>query len=204
MKIVTASAMFELGGSDDNYVTEVLVALESTIENGVLDGDLYLVGGGDPVLSTPDYIDRFGDSRAWTDFTALADAVALELTQLEVTEIRGGVVGDETRYPEEERDYTSESPSEGADPIWKDSFVDENQAGPLSALLLDDGFTSWPEDPLLRRENARASDPAAHAAGIFDDLLEERGLIVRRSPTNGIAPAARREPGVGQCRVSSC
>ncbi len=221
MKIVTASAILEQAGPDATYTTKVFITSEArdTIADGVLDGDLYLVGGGDPVLSTPGYVNRYDEPRTHTDITVLAERVAAELTRLGVDTITGGVVADESRYPEEERDYTEEIPwgsvsnaeasttddaaseTEGetaqasADtedvetplPIWKPSFVLNNLAGPLSALLLDDGYASYPDEP-NRLANVRAADPARQAVELFDDLLEERDFVIRSRTSKGTAP----------------
>ena len=206
-KILTAAAILDLAESDDTYVTEVFITNEArdSIADGVMDGDLYLVGGGDPVLATPGYIGRWEESRAHTDITALAEQVAAELTRLGVDDIRGGVVADESRYPEEERDYTGELPDTGfpgdeavdaeaddasdeaLDPIWKPSFVSANQAGPLSALLVNDGYVSYPDEP-NRRANVRAEDPARQAVELFDDLLEAREFRIRSRTSKGTAP----------------
>lgn len=201
-KILTAAVILELAGPDATFATEVFITNEAkdSIADGVLEGDLYLVGDGDPVLSTPDYVGRWDEPRAHTDITALAEQVATELTRLGVDDIRGGVVADESRYPEEERDYTRELPSavfeseegeeeaEGADePIWKPSFITENQAGPLSALLVNDGYVSYPDEP-NRRANVRAEDPARWAVELFDDLLEARQFRIRSRTSKGTAP----------------
>lgn len=218
-KLITAAVILELAGPDATYVTEVFISNEArdSIADGVLDGDLYLVGDGDPVLSTPGYIGRWDEPRAHTDITALAEQVAAELTRLGVNDIRGGVVADESHYPEEERDYTREwpgavfddasaddadtdedaaedsdaaegaAPEDGADPIWKPSFVSENQAGPLSALLVNDGYAAYPDEP-NRRANVRAGDPARQAVELFDDLLEARDFRIRSRTSKGTAP----------------
>lgn len=205
-KILTAAVILELAGPDATFATEVFITNEArdSIADGVLEGDLYLVGDGDPVLSTPDYIGRWDEPRAHTDITALAEQVATELTRLGVNDIRGGVVADESRYPEEERDYTRELPGpvfgteegeeeggdagEGGDePIWKPSFVTQNQAGPLSALLVNDGYVSYPDEP-NRRANVRAEDPARWAVELFDDLLEAREFRIRSRTSKGTAP----------------
>lgn len=192
MKIVTATAFLEKIDPESSYTTEVVVrsdVMESAAD-GVLTGDIYLVGGGDPVLSTPDYIERYSEPRAYTDITVLADRVASTLTQHGINTIDGGVIADESRYPEEERDYTNVKPREGAAPIWKSSYVTTNQVGPLSALLLNDGFSSFSSSTSSagRRQNVRATDPARHAADIFDDLIEERGFTIRERTGKGVAP----------------
>lgn len=196
MKIVTASAILELAGPDAVYTTEVRVRSDVVVTEGVMEGDIYLVGGGDPVLSRAAYSDRYSQPRAHTDIALLADQVVAELSDRGITEITGGVVGDESRYPEAERDYTTELPAENKAPIWKPAYLSQNQAGPLSALLLDDGYISYPQR-LLRRENVRANDPALAAATVFDDLLEERGVIINGSPANGLAPFPAEGDSIG-------
>ncbi|RMH83555.1 MAG: hypothetical protein D6683_02235 [Actinomyces sp.] len=195
MKLVTAAALLEVAPPDDRYRTEAVIRADAPIADGVLDGDLWLVGGGDPVLSTPDYIERYDEPRVHTDLTELADAVANELASRGIVEITGGVVGDESKYTPAERDYTGEVDGDG-NPIWKAEFRTQNQAGPLSALLVNDGYTAWPDEP-NRRQNSRASDPALAAARLFDDLLEERGLVIRGSSRNEVAPAVSERISLG-------
>ena len=115
MKIATASAFLESVGPDFRYATGVFVrsdALDAAqaAGNGVLRGDLYLIGAGDPVLSTPDYIARYPQSRSHTDITALADATAGALRERGIADIRGRVIGDESYYLDAERDYTGVRP----------------------------------------------------------------------------------------------
>jgi serine-type D-Ala-D-Ala carboxypeptidase/endopeptidase (penicillin-binding protein 4) len=51
MKLLTGAAALELLGPEFRYTTE----LRGVAVNGVVEGDLYLIGGGDPLLSTADY-----------------------------------------------------------------------------------------------------------------------------------------------------
>ncbi len=208
-KILTAAAILELAPATETFRTEVVHRLDvpppapadpdAEDQGRVFEGDLWLIGNGDPVLSTPDYVGRYDDPRTVTDFTALADAVAAELTALGVTEVSGSIIGDESKYLDEERDYVDEpfvtdELDDNGDPIevpiWKESFRDENQAGPLSALLLNDGYTQWNEDPhpSLRPENVRADNPAVAAADTLRTLLGERGIVVQGASSNDVAP----------------
>lgn len=196
MKIVTAVTFLEAVGGDFRYTTSVVVQRDDleSVKNGILNGDIYLVGGGDPVLSTPDYIERYPESRVYTDITKLAEEVAEYLRENGITTIRGRVVADESRYPEAERDYAAHRLGNGdedlEEDIWRTSLVAGNQVGPLAALILNDGYTSYPSDPSYsaRTQNVRATDPARSAAVFFDDLLEARDFVITRSPITGIAP----------------
>ena len=201
MKIVTAAALLDKVDPDDRFTTEAFARADAmaSINNGVLNGDLYLVGGGDPVLSTRAYIERYSEPRAYTDLDDLAEAVAASLTGQGITTINGAVVADESRYPEQERHYADHLPREGANPIWKPSYVSGNTAGPLSALLLNDGFSSFGSNPSSagRRHNTRAQDPALYAGMVFDDMLEERGFVIRRRTGKGVAPPEEERTSLG-------
>ncbi len=201
MKLVTAVAILERAGPTATFTTEVF-ARADTLEsaaNGVLTGDIYLVGGGDPVLSTPQYMSRYPDPRPHTDITELAEAVAAALTERGITTIRGSVVADESRYPDEERDYTRARPSEDAAPIWAPAVTAENQVGPLSALLVNEGYKSFSDtaEGSGLHDSVRADDPARQAVELFDDLLEERGFIIRNRTGKGAAPPAGERESLG-------
>ncbi len=188
MKVVTGAVALELIGPEAVYTTRVVVASDAAVTDGELDGDIFLVGGGDPVLSTPHYINRWPTARPYTNVTDLANLVAAELTSRGITTITGRVVADESRYPDGEREYASETFGEqDQHTVWKRGYLWENQAGPLSGLMLNHGYSRYPSY-LRHRENTRAPDPAVAAAALFDDLLEARGFVIKRSPVNGVAP----------------
>src|SRR5690606_23099095 len=115
-KVVTGVAALEVLGSDTRYRTTVVAA--GAPAGGVVAGDVWLVGGGDPVLATDDYMARYDEPQLHTDFEALADAVVAAGVQ----QIAGSVVGDESRY---DTRRTVES--------WDPVFVRDNESGPLSA-----------------------------------------------------------------------
>ena len=190
MKIVTAAAILEIAGPAATYTTEVLVRADalSTAADGVLAGDVYLMGGGDPVLSTLAYVRRFDQPIVHTDFTELAVEAAAALRAQGILTVEGGVVADESRFPEAERDYATQVLEAG--PVWKQSYVNNNQVGPLSALLLNDGYVAFPAsaDFASRGQNVRAADPALHAAQVLDGLIEARGVAVASDASKGIAP----------------
>ena len=192
MKVATAAAAFEVMSPDHVFTTEVFARTEdlASIADGVLAGDVYLVGQGDPVLSTPGYVNRYGAPVAHTDITGLANQVMASLSDMGIRRIEGRLVGDESWYPDKERDYSAVVLAGEADPVWKRSFVSANYSGPLSALLLNSGFSrySGSVSGLGRRQNVRAAAPAQHAASVFDDFLEARGMVITRRPVAGAAP----------------
>ncbi len=82
MKLLTSSVALDVLGTDHMYKTSVhaLVAPVS----GVITGDVWLVGGGDPLLATQDYVHTFRrPPEPVTSLEALADnVVAAGVTQI--------------------------------------------------------------------------------------------------------------------------
>ena len=191
MKIVTAAAAVEVLGPAHTYTTEVHVrsdALESA-EGGVLSGDIYLVGRGDPVLSTPGYVDRHSEPVVHTDVTELAERVSERLAAHGIGRVEGRVVGDSSWFDDDEHDYSRHAAPAGAGTVWRPSDLVANHSGPLSGLLVDDGFSSYPPSTVGgRRLNVRATDPARHAASVFEDSLVAKGIAVAGEPQSGTAP----------------
>ena len=161
VKLITAAVALEVLGPDFVYTTTVNGVADS---GGVVSGDLYLIGGGDPLLSS-EWWD--GPSQKFPPFNvtpieSLADAVKAA----GITSVAGSVVGDASRYDDEW--YL---------PTWADSLR-FTEGGPLSALLVNDS-----------REAADRSsnDPAVGAATVLTQLLQERGITVAGEPRKGTA-----------------
>jgi D-alanyl-D-alanine carboxypeptidase/D-alanyl-D-alanine-endopeptidase (penicillin-binding protein 4) len=172
-KLITTWAALELLGPEFTFRTRVVSP--SAAVDGVLDGDLYLVGDGDPFLYTDDWIVQYPDTRDrhHTRLENLADAVV----DAGVTAVTGSVVGDETLY-----DDVRYGP-------WDGRLIVQKQSGPLSALTVNEGFVDWPQEyrsALLRSET---DAPPVHAASVFNQLLRERGVAVSGPPVAGAAPA---------------
>ncbi|MGH2686135.1 MAG: D-alanyl-D-alanine carboxypeptidase/D-alanyl-D-alanine endopeptidase [Actinomycetota bacterium] len=172
-KLLTATVALEHFGPDHRLAT---VAKASGVSNGVVDGDLFLVGGGDPLLQTADYTAAFDrQPLIWNDLAALADAIV----EAGVRAVGGRVVGDESRY-----DRVRYVPS------WRSAYVADNDAGPLSALSVNDGFAAWAAPlPREQEDNTPAPDPALYAAEVLTRLLEERGVAIGGAPGTGTAPS---------------
>jgi len=164
-KLLIAGAATEILGTDHRFATSVAAA--PAIE-GVIEGDLYLVGGGDPLLTTGDFAadEDAPDPSAATSLDALADAVAAA----GITSVRGSIVGDATRYD-----------NQYANPTWGTgvAFVD---AGPIGGLVVNDGQTAG--------RSGRQRDPGEAAAREFARLLRDRGISVSNGWESGVL-----EPG---------
>ncbi len=164
-KLLVAATALEVLGPDFRYETSVVTPVEPV--SGVVDGDLYLVGGGDPLLSSAWYptsnLERFPVTSP-TDLDELADAVR----DAGVTEVRGAVLGDGSRYDDE---FFA--------PGWGNG-VAGLEAGPYDALMANDARVLGDE--------LRANDPNVGAAREFTRLLRERGVEVSGSAAAGVAP----------------
>ena len=166
IKVVTAAAALEVLGVDGRLRTSVRVATPPV--DGTVDGDLWVVGGGDPVLGT----DAWAQDQRPALYTSL-DALADGVVAAGVRRVAGNVVGDESRY---DALRTVES--------WPARFVADGEVGPLSALSVNDGFRVWAHPGGVPFE-----DPAAGAAELFVGLLRARGVEVTGGATAGAAPA---------------
>ncbi len=109
-KLLTAMAALDLVGADTTL--ETLVATDGLAAGGLLDGNLYLVGGGDPLLTAS------GEHSL--------EALAAEVRSAGVVRITGDLVVDESRYDDHR---TVEGWGGMPIPAW---------VGSLSALLVDE------------------------------------------------------------------
>ena len=163
-KLMIAAVAMETLGTDYRFVTEVV---GSPAVDGVVSGDVYLVGGGDPLLTSDDY--PIEDDKYPAFNTTSLDRLADALVAAGVTRIDGAVIGDGTRYDDE---YAVSTWADGV------AFV---EAGPYDALFVNDsrtvGFSSTQSDP----NEAGARELAR--------LLGDRGVAVNRGWTSGEAPA---------------
>lgn len=200
MKLATVTAALSELGADATFTTQVVADASelAAASDGVLQGDLYLIGGGDPVLATPGYINRIADARPYTDASELADRVMAELDAAGIDTIDGAIVGDGSWFADGERGYTEQFPpgaTSETPAVWKESYLSGNFVGVLSGLIINDGYSPYTID---RRSHTRSVDPVQAAASDFDDLLEERGLVIRHRPRSGSAPAANDSTALGR------
>jgi D-alanyl-D-alanine carboxypeptidase/D-alanyl-D-alanine-endopeptidase (penicillin-binding protein 4) len=178
-KLLTATAALEVLDPQARFKTTAVAA--ATPNGGVVAGDLTLVGGGDPLLSTADYVSRFRHQpQLFTDLDALAAAI----TTAGVRQITGSVVGDERRY--DPTRYVAG---------WPQRYIDQNTVGPLSALAVNDGFAKYPTAAARDVSLEPAAEPAVEAAAVLTRLLESRGVDVVGNPRAGAFPAGAVELG---------
>jgi serine-type D-Ala-D-Ala carboxypeptidase/endopeptidase (penicillin-binding protein 4) len=164
-KVLVAAVALERLGADFRYTTTV--GADVAPVDGVVTGNLYLVGGGDPLLSSDWYPTSDLERFPVTSPTSL-DALADDVVAAGVTRVTGDVVGDGSRYDDE-----FYAPGWGVG-------VAGLEGGPYDALLVNDARVGG--------EDQRASDPNAAGAREFVRLLRERGVEVAGSATSGVAP----------------
>ena len=176
-KLLTADAALGVLGADTTLHTSVRI--QGDVTGGVVDGNLTLVGGGDPLLMTDAYAQSFRHPP--TERTSI-ESLADRIVAAGVREVRGSVVGDDSRYDGVR--YLS---------VWPTRFVTAADIGPMSALTVDDGFEQFPPAPDLRVPKVMAAaDPAALAATRLTEALTARGVTVQGPAASGRAPRLSR------------
>ena len=164
LKLVTAAAALDLLDPASRLSTRVVTDGAPT-DGRVVRGNLYLIGGGDPLLSTETYLAQLPNGRQpATDLAELAERIAAT----GIRQVTGSVVGDDSRY-DDVRTVAS----------WPERFITQGQVAPLSALLVNDTWSPG---------SGPGAEPAVHAAGVLTALLEDRGVTVAGTPEAGVAP----------------
>lgn len=131
MKIVTLAAAAELLGWDHQFETKVISA--APVDEGVLRGDLVVVGGGDPSISER------------SDAPGTLSALARQLRNAGVMRIEGGVIGHDDLFDDD-------AFGDG----WTLDNLPYGYAAPVSALEYNEGSVD-----LVIRAGAAAGDPVA-------------------------------------------
>ena len=161
VQLVIAAVALEVLGPDYGFTTSVQANVGP---DGIVAGNLYLVGGGDPLLSNfwwtgpnPAY-----PPTSLTIIEKLADSVVAA----GVRAIKGNIVGDASRYDDELYPAT-----------WTKAarFV---LGGPIAGLVVNDSHPT----PF-----SSATDPAQGAADVLRNLLRERGVLLDGLAVSGKA-----------------
>jgi D-alanyl-D-alanine carboxypeptidase/D-alanyl-D-alanine-endopeptidase (penicillin-binding protein 4) len=175
-KLLTAAAVLAHAAPAEPVATVVQAAAAPA--GGVIDGPVFLVGGGDALLTTDAYkLTLTYPDQTIVPFAGLADAIVAR----GITEIRGDIVVDESRY-----DTTRDVPG------WPARYRG-TEVGPLGALMVNDGVTGFERAQARPAGQRKPGDPAPLAAATLKALLEERGVQVAGGVSSGTAPAGSLE-----------
>ncbi len=155
-KLITAAALLAVVDPDERFATRVLT--DSSISEGVLDGTVWVVGGGDPLIMTQSYS---GSHSRQPQLRTPIEDLADDLVALGITTLAGKLIADESRYDNTRFPET-----------WPQRYVTQLHSGPLSALSLNDGITGF-TTALTASEH-----PARSFVSTLGDLLAVRGVSV--------------------------
>ena len=166
MKVVTLAAAAELLGWDHQFETRV--ASLAPTDNGVLRGDLVVIGGGDPSIS--ERSDVPGDA---------LQALARQVRETGITKIEGGVIGDDDLFDDN-----------GFGDGWTLDNLAYGYAAAVSALEYNEGSVD-----LVIRAGAVAGDPVAIQVRPDGSGLEIDNRLVTVAETGAGRLTLHRLPG---------
>ena len=170
LKLLTATAVLARLGAANRIHTE-LRAVRPPV-NGVVAGDVWLVGAGDPLLATADFAAQAGYQHQPRPRTPLED-LAAKMAAAGIREVQGRILGDESRYD-----------TQRVVPTWSPSYLTNGEIGPMSALTANDNLTQWTP------KEVPATSPASNTAAVLAHLLQDRGVHVGGVGEGAAPPAA--------------
>lgn len=157
----TAAALGRLGPG--HRIPTRLLAAGALDRRGVLRGDLYLRGGGDPALGSPAFYERF------LGFGTNLFALKRQLRAAGVRAVSGRLFADESIF--DRRRGVADS-----------GYATSPYIGPLSGLAFNSGYAS-------STGGGFAADPAVLAARKLATALRKAGVRIRGGTTHRGAPA---------------
>jgi serine-type D-Ala-D-Ala carboxypeptidase/endopeptidase (penicillin-binding protein 4) len=160
-KLITAAVALEVLKPEFVYTTKV----HGSLDAAGLVADLYFVGGGDPIIVRNEYV--ASEKYPTTSGTSL-EKLADSLVAAGLRRVTGSVVGVDNRY--DNLRFVD---------VWPDDFH-YTEAGPLGALIVDDG--------VVLGQNTKPEDPAIAAAIELQNLLNARGVLFGALPRRDVLP----------------
>ncbi len=161
MKLYTTAAVLSHFGPDATIATKLLADGEID-RQGVVHGNLYLQGGGDPALGTPAFYERFFGGLGTNLYGLKAQAKAAGLK---------AVTG---------RLYADDDVFDRLRGVADSGYATSPWIGPLSGLALNAGYAT-------ADGGSFASDPARNAAQKLLGSLRSAGISIRRGVAIGNA-----------------
>lgn len=161
-KLVTAATTIEKLGPDFRLKTRLLAT--GPVKDGVLHGDLVLVGSGDPTLGDPRW-GRVVPNRPRTPLESLAKQVA----EAGIREVTGQVIGHAGVLP-----WQPEADG------WKPSYIQRGYASRSSGLTSNGGRRLWESRGQV--QGAPAASPALETTNALRDLLGAESVSIHGPP----------------------
>jgi D-alanyl-D-alanine carboxypeptidase/D-alanyl-D-alanine-endopeptidase (penicillin-binding protein 4) len=162
MKLTTAAVALGDLGAGHHLATRVYST--GVLSGGKLTGSLWLVGDGDPSLSTGTFA-----RRAYNGAGARIADLAIAVRAAGIRHVTGRVYADETLFDKVR-----------TGPYWKPSFWQD--CPPISALSVNKSLISFFEPNSY-------SQPAQHAAEVLRASLKTHGVVVDHDPRMNQLPA---------------
>ncbi len=160
-KLFTTSTVLERLGSDRVFRTRVYAG---QVRNGVLNGNLYLKGGGDPSFGTGAFLERYLAGEGTS-----VERLAAQLRKRGIKRVTGRVLADDTIF-------------DRLRGVADSGYATSPWIGPLSGLSFNAGFTS-------ATMTRFSSDPARLAARTLARALRARGVKVKLAVGTHRTPA---------------
>lgn len=180
MKVLTAASVLDEFGPAG--VVHTGAAATAPVDGaGVVDGDVVVVGSGDPTLTTDDYRRWIYPARPSTEIEGLADTIVAS----GITRITGDLVGDGSRF----------GPSQTA-AGWPERYFADFDAHRLASLSVDTGRdvlvdeSSSPPRVVMDHD----TDPALGATVALAEALADRGVTIDRYARRSLGPSAGMVP----------
>ena len=169
VKLVTGSVALTRLGADYRFRTQIASCGPVESSGGTLGGDLLVVGGGDPSISS-----RFSDGDPVGVFRAWADS----LKARGITRIDGNVVGDDNLFEDTH-----------IGPGWAWDNLGAAYSAEVGALLLNEGairLRITPGEAAGQRANVAVEPPT--------DYLELNNMAFTTADSTGVGVWAARQP----------
>ncbi len=157
----TATALARLGA--ESKITTLLKTDGGIDRNGVLRGNLYLVGAGDPTLGTPSFYRRF------------LGGLGTNILQLKRQVREAGIKSVTGRL------YADDSVFDRLRGVADSGYATSSEIGPLSGLSFNSGYST-------ASGYSFATDPALTAAGTLGLALRQAGVGISPTIALGTAP----------------
>lgn len=162
LKLMTTALALDRFGADHTFSTDVLS--DRALSAGVLSGNIYMKGGGDPTLAL-----RFSKGESPTD------ALARQVRARGIKHVRGDVVADESAFAPERIPAG-----------WKNSYRASAYAAPVSALSLNENLV-WVDTRVVNGRAAVTLDPPSVNMSVTNSvrIVAGRGgrVVVGRTKT---------------------